>query len=166
MAYLLDTNVFIEVKNRYYGFDFCPAFWDWIIAKNIERKVFSIEKVGDEIEKIKDDLADWIKKCGNNFFIKPVPGVLAALAQVNNWATAQTYDTAAVRKFMQGADCYLVAHALEGGYEVVTLETLSQPAPIKRIRIPNVCNAFGINYMTPFEMLRRERAHFVLGSAA
>jgi hypothetical protein len=30
MAYLLDTNVFIEAKNRHYGFDFCPAFWDWI----------------------------------------------------------------------------------------------------------------------------------------
>ena len=26
--YLLDANVFIEAKNRYYGFDFCPAFWD------------------------------------------------------------------------------------------------------------------------------------------
>jgi len=30
MTYLLDTNVFIEAKNRYYGFGFCPAFWDWI----------------------------------------------------------------------------------------------------------------------------------------
>jgi len=25
MAYLLDANVFIEAKNRYYGLDFCPA---------------------------------------------------------------------------------------------------------------------------------------------
>ena len=30
MAYLLDTNVLIEAKNRHYGFDFCPAFCDWI----------------------------------------------------------------------------------------------------------------------------------------
>ena len=67
---------------------------------------------------------------------------------------------------MQGADCYLVAHALESGYEVVTLETLSQPTAIKRIKIPNVCNAFGVNYVTLFEVLRCERAHFVLGSAA
>jgi hypothetical protein len=27
MACLLDTSVFIEAKNRHYGFDFCPAFW-------------------------------------------------------------------------------------------------------------------------------------------
>ena len=51
MAYLLDTNVFIEAKNRYYGFDFYPAFWDRIIAKSAEGKAFSIEKVGEEIEK-------------------------------------------------------------------------------------------------------------------
>ena len=30
MAYLLDSNVFIEAKRLHYGFDFCPAFWDWI----------------------------------------------------------------------------------------------------------------------------------------
>jgi hypothetical protein len=30
MAYLLDSNVFIQAKNLHYGFDFCPAFWDWI----------------------------------------------------------------------------------------------------------------------------------------
>ena len=30
MAYLLDANVFIEAKRRHYGFDFCPAFWDWL----------------------------------------------------------------------------------------------------------------------------------------
>ena len=26
MAYLLDTNVFLQAKNLHYGFDFCPAF--------------------------------------------------------------------------------------------------------------------------------------------
>ena len=29
MAYLLDADVFIRAKNLHYGFDFCPAFWDW-----------------------------------------------------------------------------------------------------------------------------------------
>ena len=30
MSYLLDSDVFIQAKNLHYGFDFCPAFWDWI----------------------------------------------------------------------------------------------------------------------------------------
>ena len=33
MAYLLDSNVFIPAKNLHYGLDFCPAFWDWLIAR-------------------------------------------------------------------------------------------------------------------------------------
>jgi hypothetical protein len=32
MAYLLDANVFIAAKNLHYGLDFCPAFWDWLVA--------------------------------------------------------------------------------------------------------------------------------------
>ena len=32
--YLLDANVFIQAKNLHYGFDFCPAFWDWLIQQN------------------------------------------------------------------------------------------------------------------------------------
>lgn len=30
MKYLLDANIFIQAKNLQYGFDFCPAFWDWL----------------------------------------------------------------------------------------------------------------------------------------
>ena len=33
MAYLLDANVFIAAKNLHYSLDFCPAFWDWLIAR-------------------------------------------------------------------------------------------------------------------------------------
>jgi len=42
MTYLLDANVFIQAKNLYYGFDFCPAFWDWLVEWNTDGKVFSI----------------------------------------------------------------------------------------------------------------------------
>lgn len=59
MAYLLDANVFIEAKNRYYGLDFCPAFWAWLIAANAEGKVFSIERVGAELKAGNDALAKW-----------------------------------------------------------------------------------------------------------
>lgn len=37
MAYLLDANVFIEAKRRHYGFDFCPAFWDWLDARHADQ---------------------------------------------------------------------------------------------------------------------------------
>ena len=37
MAYLLDADVFIRAKNLHYGLDFCPAFWDWLIAQKLYR---------------------------------------------------------------------------------------------------------------------------------
>jgi len=59
MAYLLDAAVFIHAKNLHYGFDFCPAFWDWLIDRNASGQVFSIEKVGSEVHAIADSLSEW-----------------------------------------------------------------------------------------------------------
>jgi hypothetical protein len=40
MAYLLDANVFIQAHRLHYSFDFCPAFWDWLVVKNNKGVVF------------------------------------------------------------------------------------------------------------------------------
>ena len=109
MAYLLDANVFIQAKNLHYGMDFCPAFWDWLIANNQQQKVYSIEKVGDEIEAGNDQLAKWADQRSLAFFLKPDSAMLSALGKVSAWATDQGYDPAAVNTFFQVADYYLVA---------------------------------------------------------
>ena len=49
--YLLDTNIFIQARNLHYGFDFCPAFWEWLIARNAAEVVGSIDKVADELRR-------------------------------------------------------------------------------------------------------------------
>lgn len=68
MTYLLDADVFIESKKRFYGLDFCPAFWDWLIAENAAGRVASIEKVRDEID------------AGlTSFPIGPMPGAMDSL---------------------------------------------------------------------------------------
>lgn len=90
--------------------------------------------------------------------------MLPALSSVASWVTAQTYAPAAVNTFSQVANYYLVAHALAHRHTVVTHEV---PSPsIKKIKIPNVCIGLGVKCMTPYEMLRVERARFVLGPAA
>jgi len=161
MAYLIDANVFMQAKNLHYGLDFCPAFWDWLIASNAAKSVFSIEKVGDKIEAGGDELAAWAAQRGDAFFLKPDTAMLPALANVSNWATSQNYEPAAVNTFLQVADYYLVAHALAHRQTLVTHEIAANTA--KKIKIPNVCIGLGIKCMTPFEMLRRERARFILG---
>ncbi len=160
MAYLLDANVFIAAKNLHYGFDFCPAFWEWLALQNAATKLFSIEKVGDEIEAVDDELSDWARARGPAFFLRPDAAAFPSLAAVTAWATGQQYQPAAVSTFLQVADYYLVAQAHVGQHTVVTHE---KPAASQRkIKIPDACIGLGIKCMTPFEMLRRERARFVL----
>jgi hypothetical protein len=162
MTYLFDANVFIQAKNLHYGLDFCPTFWDWLIVHNTAGQVFSTEKVGDELEAGADELAKWAAGRGMGFFVKPDAAMLPALGNVSAWATGQRYEPAAVNTFLQIADYYLVAYALAHGHTVVTHEIASPST--KKIKIPDACIGLGIKCMTPFEMLRRERARFVLGS--
>ncbi len=164
MAYLLDANVFIQAKNLYYGLDFCPAFWDWLIAANTAQRVFSIEKVAAEIAGGGDELADWAEHRASGFFLQPDTEMLPALGTVSTWATGQAYEPAAVSTFLQVTDYYLVAHALAHRHTLVTHEVASNTT--KKIKIPNACIGLGIRCMSPFDMLRRERARFVLARQA
>ncbi|HPD16052.1 MAG TPA: DUF4411 family protein [Planctomycetota bacterium] len=162
MAYLLDANTFIQAKNLHYGLDFCPAFWDWLIVNNAKGRVASIEKVSDELAAGADQLSKWAGQRGPSFFLKPDAAIPPALRSVGGWVTGQHYDPAAVSTFLQAADYYLVAHALAHRHTVVTHEG-SHPNSKKRIMIPDVCIGLCVTWMTPFEMLRREQAKFILG---
>lgn len=161
MAYLLDADVFIRAKNLHYGFDFCPAFWDWLIDQNAAGTVFSVEKVGDEVKAIADELSNWAAARGSGFFLRPDASVAPALAAVSAWAWGQRYEPSAVSTFLQVADYYLVSQAHAGGHTVVTHEVPA--ASPRKIKIPDACLGLGIKCMTPYEMLRVERARFVLG---
>lgn len=160
MTYLLDANVFIQAKNLHYGLDFCPAFWDWLLENHAAGRVFSIDKVADELAAGADELSDWMRQKANNLFRKTDTRVAAQFGRVSTWATGQQYEPAAINTFLQVADFYLIAHALTDGYIVVTHEVPANST--KRIKIPNACIGLDVRSVTPYEMLRRERARFVL----
>ncbi len=160
-AYLIDSNVFIQARNLHYGFDFCPAFWDWLVEQNRADKVASIDKVADELQAGDDELADWVAAQEDGFFLPPDNAVLPALRTVGDWASSHGYQPSAVATFLQVADYWLVAHALAHGCIIVTHEVPADTA--SKIKIPNACIGLGLRCITPYEMLRRERARFVLG---
>lgn len=162
MAYLLDANVFIEAKRRHYGFDFCPAFWDWLIRSNAAGLVYSLEKIEGELHAGRDDLADWAAERGDQFFLATDQGTLRGLAQAVQWASAQSYRPGALNLFADDADAYLVGHALAHDFVVVTHEVPSDG--VKQVKIPNVCVGLSVKYVNTYEMLRIERARFVLGA--
>ena len=109
-----------------------------------------------------DELSDWAAGRGDAFFLRPDASIFPALAEVSEWVNGQAYEAAAVSTFLQVADYWLVAQARAGEHTVVTHEIPS--ASIRRVKIPDACIGLGIRCVTPFEMLRRERARFVLGA--
>jgi hypothetical protein len=161
VTYLLDANVFIQAKNLHYGLDFCPAFWQWLTDRNAANLVFSIDKVADEIAAGADELTDWMRQQNDSLFRNTDANVAAQFTKVATWVTGQNYEPAAINTFLQVADFYLVAHALAENHVVVTHEVPANST--KRIKIPNVCAGLNLRFMTPYEMLRREQARFVLG---
>jgi len=159
-TYLLDANVFIQARNLHYPFEVVPAFWEWLDRKHAAGIIFSIEKVDDELRTIDDELAAWAK-ARPSLFLKPDPPLVASLTVISTWANGAGYQPAGVTAFLQSADFYLVAHAHAHGYVVVTHELPGQGS-IKKIKIPDACISNAVKCVTPWAMLRAEKARFVL----
>ena len=155
--YLIDTGVLVQAKRSYYAFDFCPGFWDMIIYSHTVALIESIDKVKDEINNgyKGDELLDWVKANIKSAFFNSTnnPQTAAVYKDIINWAAGQKYTPAALAYFAKGADGWLIAHALLHNKIVVTMEK-PDSASKRNIKIPNVCNAFGVQWMDTFDMTR------------
>jgi hypothetical protein len=160
--YLLDANVLISAKNAHYAFDIAPGFWNWIIDANNRGVVYTVQEVVKEIQEGKDDLAAWITQRGSSIGIAPGSRTTPHLTATAQWATTcGRFSSAAVSEFLSVADLYLVAQARELRYSVVTHESLD-PNAKRRIKIPDACQAVGVSYMTPWQLLRTERVRLIV----
>lgn len=157
MPYLLDSNAFIEAKNDYYRFSFCPGYWSWILTQNTNGNVFSIDKVKHEIMRGDDELVTWIKKDAKDVFIKAPKNIDVSLAIVAEWTNNQYFKPAAISTFFSSADYFLIAYAHALDYIVVTREMPDLNSK-KRVKIPDVCVGINVNYTSPFQMLEDEKA--------
>lgn len=120
------------------------------------------EKVADKLQVGDDEFAEWAAARSNGFFLPPNDVVSPTLHTVSDWASGQGYQPVAVATFLQVADYWLVAHALAHQCIVVTHEVPADTA--SKIKIPNACIGLGLRCISPYEMLRREHARFVLGA--
>lgn len=155
--YLLDANVLIEAKNRYYSFDIAPGFWRWLDNAHVTGLACSIETVGDELRAGNDDLATWA--ASNPAFFRPIDQLTTVhFSPLTAWASSRQYTPAALAGFTgNDADYLLVAYARAHSHTVVTLER-PQPQARARILIPDACVAMGVPYADTFSMLRHTGA--------
>lgn len=62
IQYLLDANVLMEAKRRYYRFGLCPGFRECIAWQHKQGALLSIDRIRKEIDQGTDDLTEWVKR--------------------------------------------------------------------------------------------------------
>lgn len=165
MKYLLDSNTFIEAKNRYYSMTICPGYWDWILTSNEQHGVASIEFVKDELVRGNDDLAEWAKNHCRIFHAQDDEHTQAAFSTVVECVMRlENMRPGAQEDFLSGADPWLIAKAMVTGATIVTHEILNTSIR-KKVLIPNICQMFSVNCINTFELLHTLEAEFVMTAA-
>ncbi len=162
--YLLDSNVFIEAARRYYAYDICPGFWEWLDLACPGEDVYSIKPVYEELVRGSDDLATWVKGRRDDGRFLPVDDGTTQqhLARVAQVIENGHEKPAAKHKFLAGADPWLVAKALTIRATVVTHERTLADNATSRISIANVCRDFSVPFIDTFALLRDHGAAFHL----
>ncbi len=163
MVYIMDANVFIQAKNGYYAFDICPGFWVWLDRIVDDGHVVTIAKVYDELANQDDDLSIWIRERREAPWIEAndAPEIQAAFEQVTAYVHSMAVQDRAKAWFLGKADPWLIARAMVKGGTVVTHEK-RDPDARKRVKIPDVADAFGVPCQDTFTILRLLEARFVL----
>lgn len=151
--YVLDSNTFIDAKNRYYGFDIAPSFWKKLI-ENSSENILTIKPIETEIMAGHDELSTWFESNYTTYtYAVDSTEVQQAFADISTYVTQNAHykDSEKVR-FLSKADPWIIAYAYVNNCVVVTHEILAPGS--KKVKIPDICNFLHVQYINVFEMLR------------
>lgn len=170
--YLIDSNSLISPYRTFYQFELVPSFWKWL-KPVYDHSIYLVDRVRDEvrpttIEANKDDLQIWIEQncLSKDKVILPNTDVNV----LNNYAKVLEYVDStpfySPRSYDQWtafekADPWLIAIAKTYDYTIVTMEVrnnnLSSTSPTsKEPRIPDVCDALGVECINLFELMHEQ----------
>lgn len=125
--------------------------------------IVSIDKVQDEIFNNDDLLKAWCQTNLPDNFFKDTAELIPHYQSVVSWAMSKQshYLPAALSEFLASdeADAWVIAFALGNNAKVVTYEK-SQPEGKRKIKIPEPCNALGVEYLNTIEMCRELNVTF------
>lgn len=160
-GYFLDTNVFIQAQNGPYSIDIVPAFWDWLDREVEVGNISSSTMVYQELTAGNDDLAAWSKdRKDSNLFQSPSVDAQLAFTSISAYVV-RNYEPAEANAFLSGADPWVIAQAKAGNMNVVTMEKLVG-VNSKKVKIPNVCAQFEVQWLDTYQLLRELGARFRL----
>lgn len=158
--YVVDSNFFIQAHRAYYPLDVIQSFWTKVKQLANEGKIKSIDKVKAEIysnASHEDELKDWCQDNLPNDFFLDTSSFIKDYTDIVVWANSMSnfYKRSAIQEFLAAdlADPWLVAYAKANNCTIVTYEK-SEPNRKSKIKIPEVCNQFGVRYINTVDLLR------------
>lgn len=162
MVYCLDTNVFLTPSNFYYPLDFSPAYWNMIDKHTDNGSLLILDQVYQELTRGESVAGEWIKERKDGDLVKKFHDVATQeeYRKIADYVARGDYKPEVVAEFLSGADPWIIAACKAHHMVLVTKETYSDSK--KKIKIPNVCREFDVEYIDDFEMIRRLEAKFVL----
>lgn len=151
--YCLDTNVLINSWHFWYSPQTHPTFWTGLDALAQARQLGIPAQVYEELVQQHDELFEWCRDRKEGLVIpasEQTEHIFAELADsypdlIGELGMGSSY-----------ADLYLIATAESVNGIVVTMEEFSSSANIRKWKIPNLCRERGIEFIQPYELIRRE----------
>lgn len=155
MLYLLDANVLIDANEYYYPIDRIPQFWDWLRETADNGNIKIPYEIYTEISPLSGSLSDWINDQGNKDALLLDEDVDAALVQ-NAIEKGYAADLSDDELEKIGRDPFLIAYILaDAKKRTLVTKEISKPSKTRGNRkIPDICNSFGANWMTDFELYK------------
>ncbi len=158
MIYSFDADIFIASWRTYYRPSSFPGLWDCVARLIDTGRLKCAEPVYDEIQRGDDELSRWIKSRQDQVVypwdVKIQRAILRIQGHPNPW-----YRQLVNPNGESGADPWVIALALVSGATVVTFEKKVW-SNAKSPKIPNVCEEFGVDCVSFFEVIAREQWEF------
>lgn len=158
--YLLDTNIFIESKNKFYSFDIAPGFWEQLEEQIVVGNCNIIDAVDSELMSgNEDELVQWWKSVkGRHSGIvmrsKEDESVLNEFREIIKLVNKDSnFSRREIDRFFSGADPWISASAKVWNMKLVSFEALKGPGT-RKVKIPDICNRIGVQCIDLYTMLR------------
>jgi len=156
--YCLDSNCLVEAWNKYYSPDFCEGYWEVLAELGRRKVIFLPEKVQEEIFKKDDTLKKWLQKTR-----LPVKAIDVSVQECLKAIFAKDPNHRRLvdsSKRRSEADPWVIAHAINEKAVVVTKEDRNADVASPRVKIPNVCDAMGVRWISDFDFIRETNIKF------
>lgn len=165
IVYIVDSNFFIQAHRSTYPLDVALGFWNKVKLLATAGTIISIDKVRDELYDKNDDLEIWCKTNLPQDFFKDSSAMMSEYVRVSSWASSMQhhYLPHALNEFLAAdeADAFLVSYTLADiSNRCIVTQEVSNPNQRNRIKIPDCCDIFSVNYMNIMDMFRTLKETF------